>query len=172
MNQCFGERMKDGTFKKEKRYLFTTLISFSISYLVDVSRNGAIFAILLNTNNTDTTKKLKAQIFFCENNLNMSAFNAITFIIVELTPYMIIFCLNHSNFRKAGKKDKYTADRIQSSQDKSSEQSRANKKHNQQRLRSDDDSMSNTNEIKRANTGGGSFYTVAMLRSTESVINK
>ena len=38
--------MKDDTFKKEKRYLFITLIAFSTSYLVDVTRNAVTYTLL------------------------------------------------------------------------------------------------------------------------------
>ena len=106
MKQCFGDRMKDGTFRREKRYLFITLISFSISYLIDVTRNATIYAMMRLNSFSDTDQdQTKVQTFFCESNFMMSIFNVSTFLIVELTPYLIIFSLNFANFRKIGLQD-------------------------------------------------------------------
>lgn len=46
MKAIFGKKMVDEKFKHEKRYLFITLVSFSISYLIDVLRNMVIFFML------------------------------------------------------------------------------------------------------------------------------
>jgi len=46
MKVIFGDRMNDDTFKREKLYLFLTLIFFSISYLIDVARNAITYVII------------------------------------------------------------------------------------------------------------------------------
>ena len=106
MHKCFGMRMRDGTFKKEKRYLFITLIAFSTSYLVDVIRNAVIYTLLrretmyASSGDYDHTKVYS---FFCKNNFNMSLFNIGTYVVTELMPYLILFSLNLSNFRQMGR---------------------------------------------------------------------
>ena len=83
--------MKDDTFKKEKRYLLITLVLFSISYLIDVVRNAVIYSLLkLEASNSE----IKVYEFFCSSNFTMSIFNMATYVITELIPYLVLFCLN------------------------------------------------------------------------------
>ena len=57
MKSIFKEKMTDDTFKKEKRYLFITLVSFSISYLVDVIRNSILWFMLANYEDKSSLQK-------------------------------------------------------------------------------------------------------------------
>ena len=104
MKAIFGERMTDGTFKGEKRYLFITLISFSFSYIVDVSRNVILFMIVRKEAGNDSHEMAD---FFCKNNFTLSMFNILSWVLVELSPYLVLFCLNLSNFRQMGRQQKY-----------------------------------------------------------------
>lgn len=52
--------------------------------------------------------------FFCQSNFMMSLFNIATWLLTELIPYTIIFCLNLSNFRQMSKQDDYVQDKMRS----------------------------------------------------------
>lgn len=107
MKKIFKERMNDDTFKKEKRYLFITLVSFSISYLIDVIRNAVLWEMLNEIKDSNRTF-----LFICENNCTMSLYNIAIWAVTELTPYMIIFWLNLANFRQMGRQDEYVQNRM------------------------------------------------------------
>ena len=108
MNKLFGATMLENNFKHEKRFLISTLILFSLSYLVSVVRNLAIFYFLENEEeNTDS----RLHEIWCSSNFNISLFNIGCYIVTELIPYLIIFILNFNNFRTIGKQDNFTKSR-------------------------------------------------------------
>lgn len=81
-------------FKKERHFLLTTLIFFSLGYLMMDLRNVLIFKLLsIRTPETGIEK------YLCDSNLRMSAFNILIACLSDLLPYMIIFSLNFNNFR-------------------------------------------------------------------------
>ena len=107
--------MSDDTFKKEKRYLFITLVSFSFSYLVDVSRNAIVYSLISNSkHNLEETIHNDLHDYICKNNFRLSIGNFITWSVTELTPYLIIFCLNLGNFRRQKFVDDYIQNRVDS----------------------------------------------------------
>lgn len=83
-------------FRTEKLFLISTLIFFSVSYLISTVRNIILYVMITDIKEG---KSSKAYDFFCKSNLHMSMFNAATFILTELVPYTVIFWLNFRNFR-------------------------------------------------------------------------
>ena len=97
MKRIFGEHVMEKNFKHELRFLISTLILFSISYLVSVFRNLLIFWML--ENEVDDSDELLHTIW-CSTNFDISAFNIVCYIITEFIPYIVIFVLNFNNFSK------------------------------------------------------------------------
>ena len=95
--------MADQNFKKEKRFLFVTLISFSVSYMIEVARNTVLFIALDEHNGHFDAVNL----IFCNSNFAMSINNICTWAVTELIPYVIIFSLNFGNFSQIDRQDEY-----------------------------------------------------------------
>ena len=97
MKRIFGEHVMEKKFKHELRFLISTLIVFSISYLVSVFRNLMIFWML--ENEVDDSDEMLHTIW-CSTNFDISVFNIVCYIITEFIPYIVIFVLNYNNFSK------------------------------------------------------------------------
>ena len=96
MKRIFGEHVMEKKFKHELRFLISTLVLFSISYLVSVFRNLLIFWML--ENEVDDSDEM-LHTLWCSTNFDISAFNIVCYIIAEYIPYITIFVLNFNNFR-------------------------------------------------------------------------
>ena len=90
INRLFGAEA-DTKFKEEKRFLMTTLIFFSISYLLTMAKNVLIFDIVAYDDDEVAT-------FLCKTNFRQSMVNIVTYFLTEWLPYAIIFILNYKNF--------------------------------------------------------------------------
>ena len=97
MKRIFGEHVMEKKFKHELRFLISTLVLFSISYLISVFRNLLIFWML--ENEVDDSDEMLHTIW-CSSNFDISVFNIICYIISEFIPYIVIFVLNYKNFSK------------------------------------------------------------------------
>ena len=94
MNQIFGKT--DSKFKSEKRFLISTLIFFSFSYLILVVRNVTAYVAFESTKGGDLGRH---GTWVCIDDFYLSLFNIFFYIFSEWLPYMIIFVLNYRNFR-------------------------------------------------------------------------
>ena len=108
MKRIFGEHIMEKNFKHELKFLISTLILFSISYLVSVLRNLFIFWMLENEVDDEEEKIHK---IWCSTNFDISVFNIICYIITELIPYIVIFVLNFNNFKQMNRQKEFTESR-------------------------------------------------------------
>lgn len=97
MKRIFGEHVMEKKFKHELRFLISTLVLFSISYLMSVLRNLLIFWML--ENEVDDSDEMLHTIW-CSTNFDISVFNICCYIISEYIPYIVIFVLNYKNFNR------------------------------------------------------------------------
>ena len=102
MNKLFGKKMAAEKFKKEKRFLLSTLIFFSVSYLTGAVRNMIIILMIRSDEGHDALLDI-----FCPSNFVLSLYNIGCYLITELIPYTIIFILNYQNFSQIDKQDEY-----------------------------------------------------------------
>lgn len=105
MNALFSQQTIENSFKHEKRFLISTLVLFSISYLVSVLRNLTIFWMLENEKFGNDNKLHR---IYCSSNFDISSFNVSCYVICELVPYLVVFYLNHCNFRQVRKFDDFS----------------------------------------------------------------
>lgn len=92
INKLLGSKEEaDKKFAKEKNFLISTLIFFSISYLMFVIRNIIIYSIM-------TTDSQGFDNFFCDSNFKVVIENICFYTIAILLPYIVIFILNYKNF--------------------------------------------------------------------------
>lgn len=101
INELLGSKEEaDKKFATEKRFLISTLVFFSISYLVAMIKNIIIYEIIV----TDIEK---FDHFFCSSNFKEAIINIGYCIIAVLMPYLVIFFLNYKNFSQMDLQDKY-----------------------------------------------------------------
>ena len=96
MNRIFGAHMLEKNFKHENRFLISTLILFSVSYLVGMGRNLVIFWMIENEEEGNSNR---IHDLWCSSNFEISLFNIGCYTVTELIPYVIIFILNFGNYR-------------------------------------------------------------------------
>ena len=95
--------MAEISFQHEKRFLFATLVAFSISYMIEVTKNSVMFWALDKNDNHDDAKDN----WICKSNFNMSLYNIVSWTFTELIPYIVIFSLNYGNFSQMDRQDEY-----------------------------------------------------------------
>ena len=86
-------------FRREKCFLISTLVFFSISYILVVLRNSILFSMM-------TGGQSAVGNWLCESNFKLSVWNIIMATFTELLPYSIIFVLNIKNFRQIKRHEK------------------------------------------------------------------
>lgn len=109
MKLLFSQQIIESSFKHEMRFLLSTLVLFSISYLISVFRNLAIFYFLSDDDEDHYDDKLHK--IWCTSNFNQSVFNIVVFFVSELIPYFVICILNYKNFSQMIKYDNFAESR-------------------------------------------------------------
>lgn len=88
-------------FKRERCFLISTLVFFTISYFMMVVRNILLFRMMTGVDSDDIVGS-----YLCKENFRLALFNVLCDIVTELIPYTIIFCLNLSNFREIERRER------------------------------------------------------------------
>lgn len=85
-------------FKKERRFLKCTLLTFTVSYIIVIARTTFIYWVI-------SQSKFEFKVWICKNNTFVNFLNVVSYTLIDLIPIGTIIFLHWRNYRKEAQKE-------------------------------------------------------------------